>query len=141
MKKRNYALTAVGILLFLLGLYFLITMDNTQAFWATLPYVCIGVGCGIFGHGLGSILSAKAARKNPSMQKEMEINSHDERNIMIASRAKAKAYDLMIYVFAVLMLVFVLMGVDVIPILLFVFTYLFLQGFAFYFRYRLEKEM
>lgn len=141
-KTKNYILAAAGIILFLSGLFFLKTADSTQAsFMTALPYVCIGVGCGVFGYGMSGILSAKIVRRTPDLQKQIEINNNDERNITIANRAKAKAYDLMIFVLGALLLVFVLLGVDVIPVLLFVLTYLLLQGYAVYFRCKLEKEM
>ena len=71
----------------------------------------------------------------------MDINNQDERNILIASRAKAKAYDAMILVLSVLILAFALIGVEVIPVLLLVLAYLFVQGYAIYYRCKFEREM
>lgn len=70
-----------------------------------------------------------------------KLSKKDERNAIIANRAKAKAYDVMIFVFGALMIAFALMGVDMIPVLLFVFAYLFVQGYAVYYRCKYEKEM
>lgn len=138
---KNCILSALGIILFLLGLFFLQTADGSQAFTAALPYICIGVGCGVFGQGLSGIISARILKRNPDRKRQLEINEHDERNILLANRAKARAYDLMVFVFGALMLVFVLLGVDLLPVLLFVFTYLLLQGYAVYCRIKYEKEM
>lgn len=140
-RSKNYMITAAGIFIGILGLYLVKTAEYPQGFMMALPYVCIGVGCGIFGHGMGNIITVKAMQKNPDVQRQMEIDKNDERNITIANSAKAKAYNLMTYVFGALMLSFVLMGVDVIPVLLLVFAYLFVQGYAVYYRFRYDKKM
>jgi alpha/beta superfamily hydrolase len=105
------------------------------------PYVCIGIGTGAFGHGMGNIVSYKAMKQNPDLQKQAEINRNDERNVAIANRSKAKAYDLMTFVFGALIMSFALMGVEVTALLLSVFVYLFVQGYAIYYRCKYEKEM
>ncbi len=140
-KTKNYIITVLGIVLVLLGLYFIKSVDNPKEFLLALPYVCIGVGCGAFGYGMGNLISDKAIQNYPDIKRQIEIEEKDERNIAISSRAKAKAYDIMTFVFGALMVSFALMGVDMIPILLFVFTYLFIQGYAIYYRCKYEKEM
>ncbi len=140
-KTKNYIMTVLGIVLVLLGLYFIKSVDNPKEFLLALPYVCIGVGCGVFGYGMGNLVSDKAIQNYPDIKRQKEIEEKDERNIAISSRAKAKAYDIMTFVFGALMVSFALMGVDMIPILLFVFTYLFIQGYAIYYRCKYEKEM
>lgn len=140
-KTKNYIMTVLGIVLVLLGLYFIKSVDNPKEFMLALPYVCIGVGCGVFGYGMGNLISDKAIQNYPDIKRQIEIEEKDERNIAISSRAKAKAYDIMTFVFGALMVSFALMGVDMIPILLFVFTYLFIQGYAIYYRCKYEKEM
>lgn len=106
-----------------------------------LPYVCIGVGCGLFGQGMGGILSQKAIQNHPEIQKQMDIEKNDERNIAIANRAKGKAFDIMTFVFGALMLAFALMGVDMVATLLLVFAYLFVHGYAIYYRCKYNEEM
>lgn len=140
-KTRNYLFTAAGIIIFISGLYLLKTADNPHPFLRALPFVCIGVGGGTFGSGVSNIITNKIYQKNPDIKKQKDINSQDERNILIASRAKAKAYDVVVFVLAVLILVFALMDVAMPPILLLVFTYLFVQVSAVYYRCKYEKEM
>ena len=106
-----------------------------------LPYVCMGVGCGVFGSGMGNIISARAMTNHPELQKQLEISQKDERNIAIARRAKAKAYDMMIYVFAALMLTFALMNISLTATLLLVFAYLLVAFCGVYYRCKYEKEM
>lgn len=140
-KKLNYVVVIIGLLLLGIGLYLVKTVDNPQGIMQALPYVCIGVGCGLFGQGMGSILSQKAIQNNPEIQKRMDIEKNDERNIAIANRAKGKAFDIMTFVFGALMLAFALMGVDMIAVLLLVFAYLFVHGYAIYYRCKYNGEM
>jgi len=131
----------VGFLLLGIGLYILKTTADPQGIMQALPYVCIGLGCGIFGQGMGNIISRKAMKNNPDIEKRFEINRNDERNIAIGNRAKAKAYDMMIFVFGSLLLAFALMGIDVIAVLLTTFAYLFVVGYGIYYRCKFDKEM
>lgn len=140
-KAKHYIVTVIGVIILALGLYLVKTIESPQKFLLALPYVCIGVGCGMLGHGISSLISGRILQKHPEIQKQNEINEKDERNIIVASRAKAKAYDLMTYVFGALMVSFALMGVDVVPILLLVFAYLLVHGYAVYYRCKYEKEM
>jgi hypothetical protein len=73
----------VGFLLLGIGLYILKTTADPQGIMQALPYVCIGLGCGIFGQGMGNIISRKAMKNNPDIEKRFEINRNDERNIAI----------------------------------------------------------
>lgn len=75
------------------------------------------------------------------MQKELDVQKLDERNIAIGNRAKAKAYNFMTPLFSALLLAFALMGVDLIPLLLLLFAYLLVQVYALYYRFKYDKEM
>ena len=143
MKKKiiNYVVVVIGFLLLGIGLFLLKTIENPDGIMQTLPYVCIGVGCGFFGQGMGNALSQKVMQKNPNMQKKMDIEKNDERNIAISNRAKGAAFDTFTFVFGALMLIFTLMNVDTAALLLFVFAYLFIQGCAVYYRCAYEKRM
>ncbi len=143
MKKKNfnYLTAVVGLLLFATGLILLKAVANPQGILRVVPYVCIGLGCGAFGHGVGDIANNRAVKNNPQLQKQMEIDKNDERNIAIANRAKAKAYDIMLYVFGALMVALVLMDVDMVAILLLVAAYLFVVGFFIYYLNKYHKEM
>lgn len=143
MKKKtlSYLVAMIGILLLATGLVLLKSVSEPQGIMLALPYICIGLGCGVFGHGLGDIVSHQVTRKNPQLQKQIEIEKNDERNIVISNQAKAKAYDIMLYVFGALMVSFALMSADVVVILLLVFAYLFVVGFFIYYLNKYNKEM
>ena len=143
MKKNNFAGVAaiIGLILLAVGLYLVKTTADPQGIMKSLPFVCIGIGCGAFGSGIGTVISRRAIRNNPELQKQMEIDQNDERNVAIANRAKAKAYDIMVFIFGALMLSFALMNVDMVVVLLLVFSYLVVVGFGVYYRIKFEKEM
>lgn len=143
MKKRvgNYVAVAIGLVLLIAGLAILKAATDPEGVLRVLPYICIGLGCGIFGHGMGNAISRKVLKNSPDIARQMEIEKNDERNVMIASRAKAKAFDLMTFVFGALMLSFALMEVDLAAVVLLVAAYLFVVGYRIYCRFKFEKEM
>lgn len=135
MKHKSLIPVLAGAALFVLG-FFLLRQDLALP----LPYVCIGVGCGLFGHGMGEILSRKAIEKYPEIQKQIEIEQKDERTVAIANMAKAKAFDAMLFLFGALMLSYGLMQADLAVILLLVAAYLFIVGYYVYFQCKFTKE-
>lgn len=143
MKKniRNYITIVSGLLLLFIGLCLIKMIAEPQGIMKTLPYVLIGLGCGIFGHGTGEIISVRAMKNLPDVEKQLKINKQDERNIAIENRAKAKAYDAMMFVFGALILAFALMNVDMTAVLLLVFAYLFVIGYGMYYHSKFDKEM
>lgn len=143
MKKYwvDYSLTIIGILLLGSGLFLIKSISDPQGIMKALPYICVGLGCGIFGHGMGNILGERAIKNNPEIKKQLEIEQNDERNIAIGNAAKAKAYEMMIYVFGALIMSFGLMGVDMVVLLLLVFAYLFVVFYGIYYRFKYDKEM
>ena len=143
MKKKsfNYLIAVVGLLLLATGLTLLKVIVNPQGILLVVPYICIGLGCGAFGHGVGDIVNNRVVKNNPQLQKQMEIDKNDERNIAIANQAKAKAYDIMLYVFGALMVAFALMSVDMVAVLLLVAAYLFVVGFFIYYLNKYHTEM
>lgn len=143
MKKKwlDPVVTLVGIVLLLFGLIWIKGDFHTPAAMRGLPYVCIGLGCGLFGQGIGSLISSHTLKKHPELQKQMEISRKDERTQAIQHRAKSKAFDRMLYVFSALILAFAVMGVDVVVVLLLVFVYLFVIGTFVYYFARYDKEM
>lgn len=143
MKKSvsAYLLVIAGVVLLAGSLYFIRTVQDPQGVLRTLPFICIGLGSGMFGSGMGELIGRRALKNSPTIAKQMEINKNDERNIAIANRAKAKAYDMMIFVFGALMLAFALMEADLTVVLLLVFGYLFTIGYGIYYRFKYDREM
>ena len=92
MKKNaaNYFSAIAGLILLIIGLISLKVIDNPQGVMLTLPYLCVGIGCGIFGGGMGNILGERAFKKHPELKKQKEIEEKDERNVSIANQSKAR---------------------------------------------------
>ena len=126
--------SAVGLLIILLSL----GQSGSDSPW---PYLCIGIGAGLFGQGTGELVSRRALRSSPEICKQLEIAQKDERNVAIANRAKGKAYDMMTYAFGALIVSFALMRVEMAAVIMLVVVYLGVQGCALYWRFRYEKEM
>lgn len=145
MKNKNmrcyiiYSL--IGFLILASGAVLGKLSTDTKGIMLALPYVLIGIGCGIFGQNLGTVFSIRAAEKNPKLAKQMEIEQKDERNIYILNKAKAKSYDLMIMVFGALIIALALMRVDLRAIIGFIATYLFIVFSNIYFTAKYQKEL
>lgn len=142
MKKHTWNALAVflGLLAAAAGLWLLRAGADPGAAGA-LPYLCIGMGCGLFGHGAGELMAARALKSDPALQRRLEVERMDERNRAIADRAKGKAFDRMTFVYGALMLTFALMEVELAAVLLLVAAYLFVEFSAVYYRCKLEKQM
>lgn len=139
--RKEIVWIVVGVVLWGIAVLLLRQNPGNSGFWRALPYVCLGVGAGLLGQGIGQIVQRKALQSDPELARQQEIEAGDERNIQLAQRAKAKAFDLMVFVFSALLLVFALMGVEMTALLLLVAAYLLVQGYAVYCRVKLEKEM
>ena len=139
-ETQQYILIISGILCFITGIVLLKVIAEPQGVLQVLPYLCIGIGCGVFGHGAGEIAANRAYAKNPQLRKQMEIEKQDERNIAIANQAKAKAYDSMLYVLGAVMIAFALMNVQTTTILLLVAAYLLVVGVNVFYLNKYQKE-
>ncbi len=139
MKKGVfYTLSVIGLALIAVRLFFVKAAPEAQGVMRVLPYYCIGIGCGAFGHGVGELIALKAAG---NLQKQIEIEKKDERNVTISNYAKGKAFDAMIYIFGALIVSFGLMSLDLYVILPLVFAYLLVAGISIYYRCKYDKEM
>ena len=138
---KDNLITAVGIILLVAGLILIKILNNPQGILHSIPYILVGLGSVIFGHGMGNLVTRRITRNHPAVQKQMEIDRKDERNIMIRNAAKSKAYDVMTFVFGALLIAIGLMSPGLAPFLLLVFAYLFVLGTGIYFRIKFEKEM
>ncbi|MEA4815056.1 MAG: hypothetical protein VB112_09145 [Oscillospiraceae bacterium] len=140
-KGAMFTLTVVGFVLIIVGLCYLKSSAPLTGVMTALPYVCIGIGCGAFGHGMGEMISKRAMKNAPDIQKQLEIEKKDERNIEISNRAKGKAYDAMIYILGALIVSFGLMEIPLYVVLLLVFAYLLVVGISIYYRCKFDQEM
>ncbi len=140
-KTWSYVCAILGLILIGAGVYLIKTVDNPQGVMRILPYIFVGLGCGMFGHGTGDFISRHTMKSSSDIAKKLEIEKNDERNVAIANRAKAKAFDIMFPVFGALIITFALMGINLAATLLMVCAYLFVAGYGIYYRFKYDKEM
>ncbi|MGF7146236.1 hypothetical protein HNQ56_004703 [Anaerotaenia torta] len=133
--------TVIGFLIFSAGLILVKLLPEADGILKTLPYICVGVGAGIFGGNLGAAISNRALSKNPEAAKQAEIDQKDERNQAIRDKAKARVYEMMIFVYAAILLAFALMQVNMYVILTLTAVYLFFIFANVYYLAKYNKEM
>lgn len=138
---KEWFLTFVGIGLVVVGFLLHKYSLSTDKMIVTIPYIFIGVGCGIFGHFMDNLIKYFSTKNHKELERQIQIDKNDERNILIAEKSKAKAYDLMIYLFASMLIIFSLMGVDKLAIIMIVAIYLSIQIYALYWRSKFENKM
>ena len=88
-NKKDLLIALFGVLLILAGFYLIKAIEDPQNVMRSLPYLCIGIGCGVFGNGFGEFISKKSMENDPQLAKQIEIDTKDERNVMIGNMAKA----------------------------------------------------
>ena len=137
MKAKYWIISLLGLAAVVAG--FILARMGVGS--APLPYVLLGVGCGAFGWGAGELLRQWAVRADPGLEKQIRIEQADERNQLVANKAKARAYDASVYIYSALMLCFALMQVRLSAVLLLVGGYLLTTGIYVYFQIRYNKEM
>ena len=138
---KHILFSAIGIIIFVAGIILVKLISDESEFLRSLPYIAIGVGTGLFGDNLGSVINLLILKKNPQAAINLEIEENDERNIAIRNKAKAKAFDLMLFVFGGLMLSFSLMQADMVLTLSLVACYLFIVFSHIYYLCKFQKEM
>ena len=138
---KEWFLTFVGIGLVVVGFLLHKYSLSTDKMIVTIPYIFIGVGCGIFGHFMGNLIKYFSIKNHEELERQIQIDKNDERNILIAEKSKAKAYDLMVYLFVSILIIFSLMGVDKLAIIMIVAVYISIQTYALYWRSIFESKM
>ena len=71
-KLIDYFIVIIGIILLIGGLVLIKLIDTSQGIFIALPYISIGVGCGIFGHGMGNLINSRIMSNRPDIKKQME---------------------------------------------------------------------
>ena len=56
-QAKNIGLSLLGFVLIGAGIYMIRTVPDPQGIMRALPFLLVGFGCGIFGHGLGDLLA------------------------------------------------------------------------------------
>lgn len=143
-NKKNigqYVLTVVGFILFVTGIVLIIFFSESEGIMKAFPFICLGIGAGLCGGGLGAVIRRRQMLKDPQLAKKIDIDTKDERNIAIANKAKAVAYNFTLLIFAVLIMFLSLVQVETYITLIFVGAYLMIIFLNIYFLMKYHKEM
>lgn len=138
---RYLVYTLIGFIILATGAILGKLSRDVQGIMQTLPYILIGIGSGIFGQNLGTMINIWAKKKDPQAAKQIEVEEKDERNISIRNMAKAKAYDLMVIVFGSMLMAIALIQIEWTVIIAFVIAYLFVTFSSIYFMIKYNKEL
>ncbi len=96
-NKQKFIVLITAILTSIFGFVAMIIFKDLEGVYRVIPYVMIGVGCGISGGIGGELLSSRVKKKNPELAEMISIEQNDERNIMIKHKAKSKVLDAIIW--------------------------------------------
>lgn len=138
---KHILIVLSGVVLLVTGLVLVKLEPAPLAGMPALPYLLTGLGSGLFGLGVGELVSRKLQQIDPHGAKKMAWEAKDERNIFIRNQSMAKAYTTMIYIFGALIMAVALMNAEPSVILLLVTGYLFVVGVRIYYQQKLEREM
>ncbi len=139
-KKVKPALLLMAGILMLVGGQLLLKLAPGSAAVA-IPYALIGLGAVAIGQGASDLINLRRRSKDSALNRRLEIECNDERNLTLTWRAKAKAYDAMVFVLTGLMFTYAIMGVELAPLLMLVAAYLFIVNYMYYYHDQLAKEM
>lgn len=134
---KDYAFMAIGIIFILFGL----VIDKNFIRLDFVSYIFIIAGLFIFGHFVSNILKYISIKNIKGLERKIEIDKNDERNIMIMNKSKSKAYDLMTYLFMIIIIAFSFMNIDKLIIIVLLALYLIIQIYAIFCRFKFEREM
>lgn len=134
---KDYAFMAIGIIFILFGL----VIDRNFIRLDFVSYIFIIAGLCIFGHFVSNILKYISIKNIKGLERKIEIDKNDERNIMIMNKSKSKAYDLMTYLFMIVIIAFSFMNIDKLIIIVLLALYLIIQIYAIFCRFKFEREM
>ena len=140
MKQKTGIYLLLSILGIALAIAGIVLLKTGQAEGSNMFGILIGVGSGLFGANIASLIQAYVLKKNPEQARMIEIEQKDERNQHLSRLAKEKAFDTMLYVFSALMLIFVFIGTDLVEILLLTGAYLLVVGVMVFYLVKFSKE-
>ena len=98
--EQSIIYITIGIIIVLLGIFVSIksTIQNFNG-------ILVGIGSGIFGGGVASMLEYFQKRKNSDAWKKVDIERNDERNKFLHYKIRSTIYGINIYIISFLVIV------------------------------------
>ena len=135
-KTVLFVITLIGgIIMTVIGL--LIKEEALKA----VSGVLIGVGAGLVGMSLSALSNLKYLKKHPVAAKQAQIESKDERNVIIRAHAKAAAADVMRWFVLALAYIMILIDAPLWATLCVVAVYSLYHILTLVFLARFQKQM
>lgn len=138
--KSNHATRYIiyillGVIVLAVGIF--VIRDNLKS----VAGFCIGIGAGLIGMNVASLIMNLYYKKHPAIKKQSDIESKDERTVAITNKAKAKAFDIMIKILIFIPFLMILIDLPLWMILAAIALYI--LGFCLqtYLTIRYSKEM
>ncbi len=138
---KYFFFSLLGLFIFAGGLLSVMLYPDRTGMYEVIPYLCVGIGTGIFGGNLGTAISNKITAGSPAALNQAESREKENRHHLIGDMAKARAYDLMLYVFPAILFVFTIMQVNMYIILTLVAVYLMNALSMIYFANKYHKRL
>ncbi|MCI8537450.1 MAG: hypothetical protein HFF18_02150 [Oscillospiraceae bacterium] len=135
--KSSLVQLLFGLVLLAAGVYLMIAQAGSQPD----GFLLLGVGCGVAGASLSTLIGAVRKRRNPELARQERIGETDERNQMLLWRSKARAFDGMLYIWGGLLLWFALKNLGTQVVLPLTAGYLLIVAICLFSLARFQKEM
>lgn len=132
---RHFILIILGIIALAVG--FLVLGDK----YKSVSGLCIGIGAGVVGMSIANLIITLYYRKHPDIKKLNDIESKDERTIIITNKAKAKSFDIIIKILMIIPFLMILIDLPLWMIFATIALYLFGFFAQIYLTIRYSKEM
>ena len=106
--EQSIIYITIGIIIVLLGIFVSIksTIQNFNG-------ILVGIGSGIFGGGVASMLEYFQKRKSTEEWKKVNIEMNDERNKFLYYKTRSTIYGINIYIISSLVILGLLMNLPV----------------------------
>ncbi len=136
-KKKWIFISLLIVGIALIGLSFLFGTEAQKA----IQGVMLGIGAGLIGMSISNLAVLRQMEKKPELAKQADIESKDERNVMINAKAKAASADITRWFTIALAFVMVLFDAPLWTTLCVIGVFLVYHILTFIFMARYQKEM
>lgn len=138
---KNIIFLLLGVVLLAAGIVGSFVFDKTSRAATGVLGLCIGIGAGLIGMNVANLIIRLYYKSHPDIKKQSDIDSKDERNISINTKAKAKAFDITIKALIIVPFLLILADSPLWMTLAAVGIYLYGFSVQIYYTLRYNKEM
>ncbi|KNZ41299.1 hypothetical protein [Acetobacterium bakii] len=137
LKNRSFYIVLLTIGICCIG----ISIIFNDAMMKPVVGSLLGIGAGLIGMSLANLVMKQLELNNPALEKQSQIDFHDERNTMIRNRAKAKAGDITQWLIMAIAYITILISAPLWVTLAVVIVFLIYHFIGIYLINKYQKEM